>query len=192
MKLAIFGGTFNPVHTGHLALVDDVRNTLGYDLILLVPANIPPHKDLADGASAADRLAMLRLATDGVSFLGVEDCELERGGLSFTIDTLGFLEEKYAGKIEGKIGLIIGQDLIAGFQTWKNAAGIAEKADIIVAKRPLSGTEAFMYPYRPLENPLLSISSSEIRDRIASAKSWRYLVPDPVYRYIVEHHLYEH
>lgn len=192
MKLAIFGGTFNPVHTGHLALVDDVRNTLGYDLILLVPANIPPHKDVAGGASAADRLAMLRLATDGVSFLGVEECELARGGLSFTIDTLGYLEEKYAGKIEGKIGLIIGQDLVAGFQTWKNAAGIAEKADIIVAKRPLSGAEAFMYPYTPLENPLLSISSSEIRDRIGSAKSWRYLVPDPVYRYIVEHHLYEH
>jgi nicotinate-nucleotide adenylyltransferase len=192
MRLAILGGTFNPVHIGHLALADDVRASLGYDRVLLVPANIPPHKDFAGGACAADRLAMLHLAADGSGFLRVEECEIERGGLSYTIDTIRHLEAKFAGMLDGRIGLVFGQDLAAGFPSWKESTLLAEKTDIIIAKRPGSGDCPFSFPFTPLENSLLSISSSAIRDGIARAKSWRYLVPDTVYRYIVEHNLYDY
>lgn len=191
MRIAILGGTFNPLHIGHLALADDVRTRLGYDRILLIPANIPPHKELAGGAGAADRLEMLRRAASDTEWLGVEDCEIVRGGVSYTIDTVTYLEEKYALELEGKIGLVIGQDLVPGFSTWKNAAVIAERTDIILALRPGSTGVQFDVPHIPLENPLLTVSSSDIRARISSGKSWRYLVPDPVYRYIVEHNLYE-
>lgn len=191
MRIAILGGTFNPLHIGHLALADDVRARLGYDLILLVPANIPPHKALASGAGAEDRIEMLRRAVAGVDWLAVEDCEIRRGGVSYTIDTVRFLEEKYALVLEGKIGLVIGEDLVPGFSSWKQADDIAERTDIILAHRPGNGGTRFDRPHLALENPLLTVSSSDIRLRISSGKSWRYLVPDPVYRYIVEHNLYE-
>lgn len=197
MKLAILGGTFNPVHTGHLALADDVHVTLGYDRVLLVPANIPPHKELSLGAGTDDRLAMLRLAVCGSDCLGVEDCEIERGGLSYTIDTIECLMRTYGETIEGKIGLVIGQDLVEGFHTWHRAAELAVMVDLIIARRPgdncSEGTSraGFLYAFTSLENPLLTISSSDVRTAVQGGKSWRYLVPEPVYRYIVEHHLYE-
>ena len=192
MRIAILGGSFNPVHIGHLALADDVRVSLGYDLVLLVPANVPPHKAVPDGAEPAERLEMLRLATAGNDWLQVEACELERGGLSYTIDTIRHLETKFAGQLEGKIALVFGQDLASGFSSWKESAELARRTDIVIAKRPGSGDCPFPYPFTPLENPLLSISSSAIRDAIAAGKSWRYLVPESVYRYIVDRNLYEY
>jgi len=193
VRLAILGGSFNPVHIGHLALAETVHRSLGYDRILLVPASVPPHKALASGATAQDRLAMLKLATAGAPFLEVEDCEIERGGVSYTIDTVAYLEEKYRGRLDGKIALVIGDDLVALFDTWKEAPLLAERTDVIVARRPLEGGLPAAFPYRhtALDNALLPVSSSGIRDAIRLGKSWRYLVPDGVYRYIVEHTLYE-
>lgn len=192
MRIAILGGTFNPVHIGHLALADDVRVSLGYDRVLLVPANVPPHKAVLGGAEPAERLEMLRLATAGNDWLRVEECELERGGLSYTIDTIRHLETKFAGQLDGKIALVFGQDLAAGFSSWKESAELARRTDIVIAKRPGLDDCPFPYPFTALENPLLSISSSAIRDAIATGKSWRYLVPESVYRYIVDRNLYEH
>ena len=192
MRIALLGGTFNPVHIGHLALADDVHISLGYDRILLVPANIPPHKVMEGGTASHDRLEMLRRAVAGVPFLDVEDCELVRGGLSYTIDTVNFLEQKYASSLEGKIGLIIGNDLVSGFSLWRNADALSGKTDIIIANRPGSAYGDFPYPFIPLSNPLLSISSSDIRSNITGGKSWRYLVPEAVFRYIIEYKLYEY
>ena len=192
MRIAVLGGSFNPVHIGHLALADAVHVSFGYDRVLLVPANIPPHKEMADGTTTEGRLEMLSLATAGADWLETEDCEISRGGLSYTIDTLEYLCGKYASVLEGKIGLVIGEDLVDGFMKWKNPESIASIADIIVAQRPGIEKSLFPLPHIPLVNPLLSISSSEIRACIRSGKSWRYLVPDPVYRYIVEHTLYEY
>jgi nicotinate-nucleotide adenylyltransferase len=101
------------------------------------------------------------------------------------------LEEKYKGRLEGKIGLVIGGDLADGFLSWKDPDKIAETADIVIANRPGSPVGDFPYPCQRLSNPLLTISSSDIRSNIASLKSWRYLVPDAVYRYIVKQRLYE-
>jgi nicotinate-nucleotide adenylyltransferase len=170
-----------------------VHRALGYDRVLLVPASIPPHKALDSGATAEDRIAMLKLAIADASFLAVEECEIDRGGVSYTIDTVSYLEEKYRDRLEGKIGLVIGEDLVAGFDTWKDAPVLAERTDVIVARRPSKGDRPATFPYRhaALDNALLPISSSGIREAVRHGKSWRYLVPDGVYRYIVEHTLYE-
>jgi len=198
VRIAILGGSFNPVHIAHLALAESVHCALGYDRVLLVPASIPPHKALDSGATAEDRIAMLKLAIADASFLEAEECEIDRGGVSYTIDTVAWLEEKYRDRLEGKIGLVIGEDLVAGFDTWKDAPLLAERTDVIVARRPLEcgslqGARPATFPYRhtALDNALLPISSSGIREAVRLGKSWRYLVPDGVSRYIVEHTLYE-
>ncbi len=192
MKLAILGGTFNPVHIGHLMLAEDVRKEFGYDKILFIPACVPPHKAYNACVSDADRLEMLRLTTKDNPYFEVDDCELKRKGISYTIDTIYDLESRYQEKIEGKIGLIIGDDLLAGFDSWHLAETLALRVRLIVGRRnssvlPLESP----FPYSPLSNSILPISSSDIRNRIKNNKSWRYLVPDSVFQYINDRNLYE-
>ena len=209
MKIAVFGGSFDPVHIGHLALADAVRTELGYDLVLFVPAYISPHKADEKPLPASIRLDMLSRALEGRSGFAVEPCELERGGVSYTIDTLNTVRKKFEFVLEGKPGLVIGADLIPGFSRWKNPDAIAETADIILASRPVApvpaggklGTPAlsgscvhgcgFFWPHTHLSNTELSISSTAIREAIRNGGSWRYLVPDPVYRYITACSVYE-
>jgi nicotinate-nucleotide adenylyltransferase len=195
VKIAFLGGSFNPVHIGHLALADALRVNLGYDRVILVPANIPPHKELAGGATPADRLEMLRLAAveanDAGEWLLIDDCELLRGGVSYTVDTARYLAEKYRSELEGRLALAIGEDLVEGFDSWNDVPGLLSTVDVIVARRPGGSAKPFAHLHSRLENALLPISSSDIRSSIAGEKSWRYLVPDPVYRYIVSHTLYE-
>ena len=192
MKLAILGGTFNPVHIGHLMLAEDVRKEFGYDKILFIPACVPPHKVYNASVSDVDRLEMLRLATKDNPYFEVDDCELKRKGISYTIDTIYDLESRYQEKIEGKIGLIIGDDLLTGFDSWHLAETLALRVRLIVGRRnssvlPLESP----FPFSPLSNSILPISSSDIRNRIKNNKSWRYLVPDSVFQYINDRNLYE-
>jgi len=192
MRLAVLGGSFNPVHNGHLSLAKDVHEILGYDRILFVPANDPPHKILAAGATAADRLEMLNLALAGLDYVAVEDCEIVRGGVSYTIETVEWLERKYANRIEGKIGLIIGQDLAAGYASWREAGRLADKVGIILAGRPGSVCGGFPYPFTPLENALVDVSSSGIREAVRTHGPIGHLVPGVVCGYIEKHTLYEY
>lgn len=196
------GGSFNPVHIGHLALADEVRFILGYDRIILIPAATPPHKELSGAVTAEARVDMLRLAVAGVPWLEVDTCEIDRGGISWTVETLAHLALTRPD-IEGKIGLVIGQDLVEGFSRWRRADEIATMADLIIARRPIDGEtgcvdftastapDGFPYAFQELQNTPLPISSSGIRERIRSRKSWRYLVPEAVYRYIENHGLYD-
>ncbi len=199
MRIAMLGGSFNPVHIGHLLLADEVCHRLGYDKVLFVPVNIPPHKELAEGATSRQRLEMIRLAIGGNPHFAVETCELERGGISYTYDTITYLSKKYANQLEGKIGLIMGDDLVEGFEEWGHYQELPELADIILARRICwDGTQRKSFPYRHLEldNGILPVSSSQIREAgsgkmsAGKAASWRYLVPESVYRYIVERKLY--
>ena len=138
MKLAVLGGSFNPIHIGHLALADAVCTELGYDRLLFVPTFIPPHKVMADTLAAERRLEMVRLACSGDGRFGVESCEIDRGGVSYTYDTVCTLEQKYAGELEDRIGLVMGEDLVPGFHLWHRAEELSRKCRIIVARRPAS------------------------------------------------------
>jgi nicotinate-nucleotide adenylyltransferase len=185
---AILGGTFNPVHIGHLCLAEEVRSAFGYDRVILVPANIPVHKDAAPVIPGAHRLAMLRLAIAGCDGLLVDDGELVRGGPSWTIDTVAELVPRYG--ITGRPGLVIGDDLAAGFSTWKDAERLARMVDLILARRTGERHDAFPWPHRVVMNPLITVSSSDIRRRVADGRSIRFLTPEPVVVYIRTYGLY--
>lgn len=194
MRLAMLGGSFNPIHIGHLLLADEVCHRLAYDMVLFVPVNLPPHKELADGATTEQRLEMVRLAIAGNSRFAVDTCELERGGISYTYDTISCLKETYAGQLEGKIGLIMGDDLVDGFEEWGHYQELPELADIILARRICwDGTVRKAFPYRHIEldNGILPVSSSQIRRAgNGDGGSWRYLVPESVSQYIIQGNLY--
>ena len=207
MKIAVLGGSFNPIHVGHLVLADEVCSVLGYDKVLFVPAFVPPHKVMNGGFSAQDRLEMTRLACLDDERFEAESCEIDRGGVSYTYDTISYLEEKYSGQLDGKIGLIMGNDLLPGFHLWYKAKELSEKCQLILALRPEGGShsgnsnkpkgdyanldenfdasrEELFKGALHMDNPLLDISSTEIRTRIADGRSIRYLVPSSVFKYI--------
>ena len=199
MRLAVLGGSYNPIHIGHLMLADAVSLRYGYDTVAFVPAFLSPFKDGHSGCTAQDRLAMVKRAIADNPAFYCEPCEIERQGVSYTIDTLQFLKEKYP-QCEGKIGLIIGDDLLESFGNWREAARIPDYADIIVGNRILdrysteqTGCVGNIPHLRVLrvDSALLPVSSSGIRAAIKEKKSWRYLVPSAVYSYIKEHKLYE-
>lgn len=191
MKLAILGGTFNPPHLGHLSIASAAHDSGGYDTVLLVPAHQPPHKEYAGGASAEDRLAMLSLLTVGHSWLHVDDCELRRGGVSWTIDTVEDLYRRYRGRIDGRIGVIIGQDLAEEFHTWKEYRKLLDCVDIVLLSRPGCSPVVPAFAHNRLEMPGVDISSSMIRDAVKTHKTWSTLVPAAIYDYILEHGLYD-
>lgn len=192
MRLAILGGSFDPVHKGHLALAEAAHSHLNYDKVLLVPSFVSPHKLTVTPASPKDRLKMLNLAIQGMNYLSVDDCELAREGVSYTIDTLKYLFQFYAHQIEGKIGLIIGSDLAAGFSSWKESARILEYADLILGCRPGDSlSDSLSVPHIKLENKMYDVSSTLIRLAITRGSSWTSLVPDSVYHYIEKYGLYK-
>jgi nicotinate-nucleotide adenylyltransferase len=177
VRLAVLGGSFNPVHLGHLYAADAVISALGYDRVVLVPAYRSPFKLAAPGmeSSARDRLEMLAASVAGDWRLAVDDCEIRREGVSYTEDTLQDIIRRY--NPEGRPGLIIGDDLAADFPRWHNSAGILELADIIIVRRLGSGEAPVPFPHTPITNELLEIASAAVRERISSGKAWRYLVP---------------
>lgn len=140
MKLAVLGGSYNPIHIGHLMLADTVCRSCGYDTIAFVPAFLSPFKRGHAGCTVEDRIAMVeRAVADNPAFY-CEPCEVTRQGVSYTIDTLRFLTQKYP-QHDGKIGLIIGDDLLGGLDTWHEAVSIADYADIIVGNRVIAPQE---------------------------------------------------
>lgn len=188
MRLLVLGGSFNPVHIGHLVMAEETRSEFGYDLALLVPSLRPPHKSIAEDPGAELRLEMLRIAVGDDSALAVDACEIERGGTSYTIDTLDEIRGRY--KIEGKPGFLIGDDLIPGFPSWRRPAELAEAADIICAHRSSDEELPMAYPHRYANNSVVRVSSSLVRERIASGRPFRRLLSPGVYDFIVRNRLY--
>jgi len=181
-SVGIFGGTFDPVHVGHLAIANAALDELGLARVYFVPARRSPLKQDGPIAGPKDRLAMLTAATAGDPRFRVSGIELDRKGPSFTVDTLEALRG------EGELFLILGSDAYADFERWREPARIRTLATIVLAARP--GAPNAPSGVRMLDSPLMDISSRELRARAARGRSLRYLVPDEVLRYIEEHGLY--
>jgi len=199
-SLGILGGTFNPPHLGHLALARHARDQLGLELVALVPAYTSPHKahregepDRQRGPDARDpgpehRLGMCRLAIDGEAGLAVCPVEIERGGLSYTVDTL---EEIHANHPNAELTLIVGADVASTLDSWREPARLLELAQLAVAGRPGAAPKlALDGRVRFLDMPAIDVSSSLARHRAARGESIEELVGPAVAEYIAAHCLY--
>ena len=185
MRLAILGGSFNPIHMGHLFLADVVLSTLRYDRVVMVPAYRSPFKLAAAGmeGSARDRLEMIAASIAADPRLTVDDCEIRREGVSYTVESMADIIRRYSpGE---KPGLIIGDDLAEEFPQWLDSDKILEMADVIIARRVHSGRLIVPYPNVQIANDAMDISSKLVRERIAEDGAWHYLVP-PAARAIIE------
>ncbi|MDD5465420.1 MAG: nicotinate-nucleotide adenylyltransferase [Candidatus Omnitrophica bacterium] len=188
MKIGILGGTFNPVHLGHLILAEEVREKLALDKIIFIPTALPPHKDNVDIAPAADRLKMLELAIKGNKFFAVSDIEIRRPGRSYTIDTLKELKNKFT---RDEIYFIIGSDLLKYLNEWKDLSEIIKMVKFIAATRPGYPLQQLPPYIQTLAIRAVDVSGFEVRQCIQENKSFRYLVPDKVFDYINKRKLYK-
>ena len=189
MRYAVLGGSFNPVHMGHLFLADTVLSKLDYGRVILVPAFQSPFKIRAEGASPEDRMEMLAASISGDPRLTIDDCEIRRQGVSYTIDTIADIIARY--RPEGKPALILGDDLASAFHKWRKPDAIAELADIIIARRiPAGSPAAFPYPSTALDNEIMDLSSRLVREKICRGENWRFLVPQGARQIIEDRRLY--
>jgi nicotinate-nucleotide adenylyltransferase len=191
-RLGIFGGTFDPIHLGHLICAEQLRQALRLDLVLFVPTCEPPHKPASEPAEPADRLEMVRLAIDGHPDFSASEIEIARKGTSYTIDTVRHLRDAYGAEVE--LWLLMGQDSYREISTWKSPERIAAECFFGVARRP--GYQRETEPPVPglrskfVDITSVDISSTDIRARLGDAKSIRYLVPPAVEKYIRNNSLY--
>ena len=213
MRLGLFGGTFNPIHFGHLRAGVEVREAFDLDKLVLIPSARPPHKTVDHVASADDRLEMVRLAIQGEPFLEASDVELSRPGLSYTIETLRYFKDRFGA--ESEIYFVVGQDAFSEITTWRSYRALFATAHFIVMTRPgfesdrledLIHTflsEAYQYDpgarryNHPQWNTIfclsithLDISASQIRELVGHGRSIGFLVPGAVNHYILEKGLY--
>ncbi len=187
ISTVIIGGTFDPVHIGHMHIADEVQRAFHSDLVIFVPSYISAHKTMKKAAASQHRLQMLKIACRKIN-VEIETCEIDRKGISYTIDTIRYIRKKY--NLKEKPGLLIGDDLAEGFNKWKTPEMIAEEAQLIVACRDQRDEIDFGFKHFRVNNLMLNISSSEIRRRLSENLACRFLMPDGVYDYIRENELY--
>lgn len=200
-SFGVFGGTFDPIHFAHLAVAQAAAEALGLERVLFVPAGQPPHKPDRIITPGVNRLAMVELAIAGNDRFAVDRLELERDGPSYTVDTLEALyASRQAAGESPELTLILSAEAFLGLTTWREPRRILELALLAVAPRdgyPSAGA-AFMGEHFPdltdrvvfLDGPRMRLSASELRNRAATGRSLRYLVPDAVAAYIDDHALY--
>ncbi|MFA5145006.1 MAG: nicotinate-nucleotide adenylyltransferase [Candidatus Omnitrophota bacterium] len=187
MKIGILGGTFNPVHIGHLILAEEAREKLGLDRVVFVPAYLPPHKDSSDIASARDRFLMVKLAISGNRYFSASDIEIKRDGRSFTIDTIKEFKKIYP---QDELYFIIGSDLLKYLDEWKNLDEIIKMVKFIAATRPGYPLENLPAYISTVAIRAVDVSGFQIRRCIEAGRSFRYLIPDAVRKYILKKKLY--
>lgn len=183
--LGLLGGSFDPVHHGHLILARDAAEALGLDRLLFVPAARNPLK-AAEGAPGELRLAMLRAALAGEERLEADDVELRRPPPSYTVDTVEDVARRFPG---ARLVLIVGEDNVPLFPRWRRWEELRAMVEIVVLRRGPGGEGAS--PYRTLTARRLDLSATEIRNRVATGRPIRYLVPDAVREIIAAHGLYQ-
>jgi len=188
-KVGIFGGTFDPIHFGHLITAQSVKELRDLDKIIFIPAFISPHKTDAKASSPEDRLNMIKLAVEGIPFFDFSDIEIKKGGISYSVDTLQELKKHYT-----ELEFIIGYDNIFTFHTWKEPDEIFKLAKVIVLKRKSSHPPQFEDKYYHqsvfVQTRGIEISATDIRERVKNGMPINFLVPSEVMKYIYKHKLY--
>ncbi|MFN3690385.1 MAG: nicotinate-nucleotide adenylyltransferase [Fimbriimonadales bacterium] len=195
VRLALLGGTFDPVHYGHLRLAEEAREAAGLTRVLFVPACVSPFRATEPPSDATHRLQMLRLAVQDNPDFEVSELELQRGGVSYTIDTLRALRTLYP---DAELFLILGADALEGFMAWREPHSIAQACRLLVGWRPGYDLQAALAslpdPIRQRVQPVpmtpLGVSATDIRQRVRQGRSIRYLTPQHVIEYIQQHRLY--
>jgi nicotinate-nucleotide adenylyltransferase len=200
-KTALFGGSFDPIHLGHLILARSVAEQLGLDRVIFLPSATPPHKEASELTPAVHRAAMVRLAVDGEPLFDVSDYDLTRDGPTYTVQTVAYFQEQLGSATV--LHWIIGSDSLAELASWYQVGELVERCRVITAARPgwekpdlavlhrlIGDARLAKVESGILKTPRIDISSTVIRARVRAGRSIRYLVPEPVRAYIREQQLY--
>jgi len=189
LRIGLFGGTFDPPHVGHLVTAVNVRHVLNLDIVILMVANDPWQKSGArDVTTAEDRFAMVEAAVSVVDGVVAGRDEIDRGGPSYTADTLMALAEKHPG---AELFTIVGDDAAAGLPSWTRVEQVAEYSQLVVVDRPGVAVDLpTQFSWLRVESPRLEVSSTDLRSRFSDGRPLDYLVTEPVLRVIEERGLY--
>ncbi len=199
-KIGILGGTFNPIHNGHIEMASQAAKEFGLEQILIMPNNIPAYKNNEEIVSAAHRYAMANLAAEAYPYMEASDLEIKREGITYTSDTLGILSEKYP---DTRWYFIIGGDSLIHFDEWHEPGSILKLSALIVAVRDGISRDQIEFQIDMLKSKYkyaeilimdkvpVNVSSTEIRQCIKSGKSISGMVPDSVIKYIMKNGLYK-
>lgn len=191
MRVGIFGGTFDPIHVGHLAAAVNAKAGANLDKVLMVVANVPWQKEgLRKVYPARERLALVEAAVSGVEGLEACDLEIVRGGQSYTIDTVTEIKKLYPNE---ELFLIVGADVAIELETWERVEDLADLVTLVIVNRPGSKRPtnlSYIWNYVEVEVPALDISSTDLRARAMDGRPLEYLIPASAIRYIREHKLY--
>lgn len=193
MNIGIIGGTFDPIHLGHLLIAEQARNHMNLDKVWFIPAGHPPHKQEHHITPAKHRLEMVKIATEENSAFEVLDWEIKREKLSYTIDTVNWAVKTYPTY---QFSLIVGTDMVNNLPSWYQIEKLVQQVTIIAMHRPGFTSESLpefiQEKVRWVEDAVeIFLSASQLRDNITCGRSIRYAVPSEVCRYIKEHQLYE-
>ena len=186
VRLGIFGGTFNPIHLGHLLLAETAREALKLDRVLFIPTHQPPHKRVRDLLAGPERLALVQAAIQGHPAFVASDIELQRAGPSYSIDTVRVLRQQLP---TAKLFLLLGEDMLG--VRWLAWDQLKRLCTIVAARRPGAAPSRRQRGMTWLPMPQMDIASSDIRARLKAGRSIRYLVPPAVERHIRQHRLYQ-
>ena len=189
MRIGLLGGSFDPPHNGHLLAAGDAFDALALDRLVFIPAAVQPLKAQQDAASAEHRLAMVRLLIGDDPRFGVDPVEINRGGLSYTVETLSAFA---AEKPTAELFWLVGADVVRSFAKWREPERITELATVVVLERTDEAPDLASMPGKPrrLATRRIDISSTEVRTRVKEGKSIRGFVPDAVADYIAAQRLY--
>ena len=194
-QIGIYGGSFDPIHIGHLNLAIAIKEAHGLDEVWLCPSSLNPNKLFGSRENAQHRLNMLHLAIEDIPWMHVTEVELDRPGPSYTIDTLKQLVDGYSGD---RFSLILGDDSARDFHTWRQPDDILNYAPLLVGRRSIDSKEAYQGSAKVVNaikkgltlTPIMEVASTQIRDRISEGLYCGHLVPLKVLDYIISNHLY--
>lgn len=189
MKIGILGGSFNPIHAGHLILADEVREKLKLDKIIFIPLYLAAHKEEKDLLCSGERMKMVRMAIKGNPDFEASDIEIKRQGKSYTIDTLRALKEKYPSR--DKFFFIVGSDALGYLDSWKDIDQVMKLAKLVVALRPNYPLKNLPEGVLPVVIESVDVSGFRLRQRLKAGESIRYYLPKGVYEYIENKGLYK-